>query len=302
MLANAQSGLAVLLNASRPTHTPSSHLRVRISFRWSRKMCTRVSVGVLTVTLMCMLEERRSLEVLWDTGDVREFKWNSFILGAMRLPTTFPVTTHSHSHAAHPHATATYPKPSSCPRFPNANITSSSGNITPAAASAQSHNPYPGQRHTPKRKREIESKSKSPRCSKTQTQTRLVKNAPNLRALEQDGLPIPFFSPSQYNVLLSFGGCLRYGNTAVRMISLSNVKQEVGDGVMISTRSSVIIDSEWQTPPGHLLWGRPTLVRVLHIKNPSKKNVPKSASALSAWLLHLTGQGADMAFITNLIS
>ncbi|KAJ7450241.1 JmjC-domain-containing protein [Mycena galericulata] len=123
----------------------------------------RVSAGVFEVTLMRVLEERRSVEVLWDAGEVREFKWNSIILGATSLPTTtFPVATHSH--ATHPHATATFTSPynpthtqypgaasasasassSSGPRFPNGNIVNPSGSTTPAATSAQSHNPYAG--------------------------------------------------------------------------------------------------------------------------------------------------------------
>ncbi|KAJ7471347.1 hypothetical protein B0H11DRAFT_2434065 [Mycena galericulata] len=44
----------------------------------------RVSAGVFKVTLLRVLEERGSV----DAGDVREFKWDSIILGAPRLPTT----------------------------------------------------------------------------------------------------------------------------------------------------------------------------------------------------------------------
>ncbi|KAJ7112889.1 JmjC domain, hydroxylase-domain-containing protein [Mycena epipterygia] len=47
----------------------------------------RVSAGVFEVTLMRVLAERRSVEVLWDLGEVREFKWGSIILGATNLPT-----------------------------------------------------------------------------------------------------------------------------------------------------------------------------------------------------------------------
>ncbi|KAJ7280431.1 JmjC-domain-containing protein, partial [Mycena rebaudengoi] len=47
----------------------------------------RVSSGVFEVTLMRVLEDRRSVEVLWDLGDLREFKWGSIILGATSLPT-----------------------------------------------------------------------------------------------------------------------------------------------------------------------------------------------------------------------
>ncbi|KAJ7726252.1 JmjC-domain-containing protein [Mycena maculata] len=53
----------------------------------------RVSAGVFEVTLMRVLEARRSVEVLWDAGEVREFKWGSILLGASHLPTTtFPGT------------------------------------------------------------------------------------------------------------------------------------------------------------------------------------------------------------------
>ncbi|KAJ7453910.1 hypothetical protein B0H11DRAFT_2245034 [Mycena galericulata] len=113
----------------------------------------RVSAGVFKVTLMRVLEEHCSVEV-WDAGDVREFKWDSIILGAPRLPTTmFPaVATHSHSHAptrtrrrrtpnVHPVPKAASAALSSGPCFPNANIMNPSGNIIPAATSVQSQNP-----------------------------------------------------------------------------------------------------------------------------------------------------------------
>ncbi|KAJ6452291.1 JmjC-domain-containing protein [Mycena sanguinolenta] len=49
----------------------------------------RVSAGVFEVTLVRVHEDRRSIEVLWDTqGDVREFKWGAVILGQTNLPTT----------------------------------------------------------------------------------------------------------------------------------------------------------------------------------------------------------------------
>ncbi|KAF7361182.1 Specific transcriptional repressor [Mycena sanguinolenta] len=49
----------------------------------------RVSAGVFEVTLVRVHEDRRSVEVLWDTqGDVREFKWGAVILGQTSLPTT----------------------------------------------------------------------------------------------------------------------------------------------------------------------------------------------------------------------
>ncbi|KAJ7472985.1 hypothetical protein B0H11DRAFT_2236865 [Mycena galericulata] len=53
------------------------------------------------------------------------------------------------------------------PTLPQRQHHKSSGNVTPAATSAQCRNPYPSRRRAPKRKREI--KFKSPRRSKTQT-------------------------------------------------------------------------------------------------------------------------------------
>ncbi|KAJ7479900.1 JmjC-domain-containing protein [Mycena latifolia] len=47
----------------------------------------RVSAGVFEVTLIRVFEERGSVEVLWDLGEVREFKWGSIIMGATNLPT-----------------------------------------------------------------------------------------------------------------------------------------------------------------------------------------------------------------------
>ncbi|KAJ6623577.1 JmjC domain, hydroxylase-domain-containing protein [Mycena sp. CBHHK59/15] len=47
----------------------------------------RVSAGVFEVTLIRVLEEKRSVEVLWDLGEIREFKWGSIILGTTNLPT-----------------------------------------------------------------------------------------------------------------------------------------------------------------------------------------------------------------------
>ncbi|KAF8137819.1 hypothetical protein K438DRAFT_1738342 [Mycena galopus ATCC 62051] len=49
----------------------------------------RVSAGVFEVTLVRVHEDRRSVEVLWDTqGEVREFKWGAVIMGQTSLPTT----------------------------------------------------------------------------------------------------------------------------------------------------------------------------------------------------------------------
>ncbi|KAJ7058631.1 JmjC domain, hydroxylase-domain-containing protein [Mycena amicta] len=42
----------------------------------------RVSAGVFEVTLIRVLEEKRSVEVLWDLSEVREFKWGCIILGS----------------------------------------------------------------------------------------------------------------------------------------------------------------------------------------------------------------------------
>ncbi|KAJ7243881.1 hypothetical protein B0H12DRAFT_1129888 [Mycena haematopus] len=56
----------------------------------------RVSAGVFEVTLVRVHEDRRSIEVLWDTqGEVREFKWGAVMMGQTSLPTTqvpdFPI-------------------------------------------------------------------------------------------------------------------------------------------------------------------------------------------------------------------
>jgi hypothetical protein len=50
----------------------------------------RVSSGVFEVTLLKVIEETGSVEVLWDRGNKREFKWGSVVFGnteAQQRPT-----------------------------------------------------------------------------------------------------------------------------------------------------------------------------------------------------------------------
>jgi hypothetical protein len=41
----------------------------------------RVSAGVFEVSLIRVIEETKSVEVLWDRGIKREFKWGSVVFG-----------------------------------------------------------------------------------------------------------------------------------------------------------------------------------------------------------------------------
>lgn len=41
----------------------------------------RVSAGVFEVSLVRVIEETKSIEVLWDRGIRREFKWGSIVFG-----------------------------------------------------------------------------------------------------------------------------------------------------------------------------------------------------------------------------
>ena len=41
----------------------------------------RVSAGVFEVSLVRVIEDTSSIEVLWDKGVRREFKWSSVVLG-----------------------------------------------------------------------------------------------------------------------------------------------------------------------------------------------------------------------------
>lgn len=45
----------------------------------------RVSAGVFEVTLCRVVEESSSVEVLWDRGLKREFKWGSVVFGNTEL-------------------------------------------------------------------------------------------------------------------------------------------------------------------------------------------------------------------------
>lgn len=45
----------------------------------------RVSAGVFEVTLCRVVEESKSVEVLWDRGLKREFKWGSVVFGSTEL-------------------------------------------------------------------------------------------------------------------------------------------------------------------------------------------------------------------------
>ncbi|KAJ6602613.1 JmjC domain, hydroxylase-domain-containing protein, partial [Mycena vulgaris] len=114
----------------------------------------RVSSGVFEVTLMRVVEERRSVEVLWDAGVVREFKWGSIILGATSLPTMqfppadlnpsagpsayrpAPAPAYTYSGAS---PQAILPAPSAASHFP-----ATTGVMRPAASSS-APNPAPRQ-------------------------------------------------------------------------------------------------------------------------------------------------------------
>ena len=42
----------------------------------------RVSSGVFEVSLLRVIDETKSVEVLWDQGVKREFKWGAVVLGS----------------------------------------------------------------------------------------------------------------------------------------------------------------------------------------------------------------------------
>ncbi len=46
----------------------------------------RVSAGVFEVSLIRVIEESNSVEVLWDRGMKREFKWGSVVFGSTEGP------------------------------------------------------------------------------------------------------------------------------------------------------------------------------------------------------------------------
>ena len=46
----------------------------------------RVSAGVFEVSLIKVIEETSSVEVLWDRGVKREFKWSSVVFGSTDGP------------------------------------------------------------------------------------------------------------------------------------------------------------------------------------------------------------------------
>ena len=46
----------------------------------------RVSAGVFEVSLIRVIEETSSVEVLWDRGVKREFKWGSVVFGSTDGP------------------------------------------------------------------------------------------------------------------------------------------------------------------------------------------------------------------------
>ena len=46
----------------------------------------RVSAGVFEVSLIRVIEETSSVEVLWDRGIKREFKWGSVVFGSTDGP------------------------------------------------------------------------------------------------------------------------------------------------------------------------------------------------------------------------
>ncbi|KAI0366449.1 hypothetical protein BV20DRAFT_971775 [Pilatotrama ljubarskyi] len=112
----------------------------------------RVTAGVFEVTLLRVLEESHAVEVLWDRGLRREFKWRSVVFGE-----TDAVVGHKPTEAAAPeHDAAT-----SAPRATDVTMRVShppSGSVPPPsyrpspAPQSQSHTPVAGQTshsHTP---------------------------------------------------------------------------------------------------------------------------------------------------------
>ncbi|KAJ7652264.1 JmjC domain, hydroxylase-domain-containing protein [Mycena rosella] len=118
----------------------------------------RVSAGVVEVTLVRVLEPRRSVEVLWDVnGEVREFKWSSIILGATSIPAVqlpdsapyrapYTPNSHSHAHAQYPSAGAGPTPSTSAAAQPRSSAPAGSAYSTSNAHQPQS-NTYAPQTH-----------------------------------------------------------------------------------------------------------------------------------------------------------
>jgi len=53
----------------------------------------RVNAGVFEVSLIRVIEETGSVEVLWDQNTKREFKWGSVVLGSTDAPIQQPSDT-----------------------------------------------------------------------------------------------------------------------------------------------------------------------------------------------------------------
>ncbi|KAH8112521.1 hypothetical protein DFH11DRAFT_1511673 [Phellopilus nigrolimitatus] len=54
----------------------------------------RVSAGVFEVSVVAVNEERSTVEVIWDDGIKREFKWSSLVWGKMEGQTGRPEADH----------------------------------------------------------------------------------------------------------------------------------------------------------------------------------------------------------------
>ncbi|KAL0948093.1 hypothetical protein HGRIS_010714 [Hohenbuehelia grisea] len=110
----------------------------------------RVSAGVFEVSLLRVIEETSSVEVLWDRGLKREFKWGSVVFGStdgpiqqkpselvpesQRAPVTLPVVTYPSVSAAT--SANSYTAPSAQPPNPSPPIASTS-TATPSHSSAE---------------------------------------------------------------------------------------------------------------------------------------------------------------------
>ncbi|THU98588.1 JmjC-domain-containing protein [Dendrothele bispora CBS 962.96] len=99
----------------------------------------RVSAGVFEVSLIRVIEENSSVEVLWDRGIKREFKWGSVLFGN----TDGPVQQKPSEPAAEPPSRPTF-QPTAfyipAPTYPS--VAAATGSQSPSTAPAPPQQPY----------------------------------------------------------------------------------------------------------------------------------------------------------------
>ncbi|KAL1701740.1 JmjC domain, hydroxylase-domain-containing protein, partial [Schizophyllum commune] len=104
----------------------------------------RVSSGVFEVTLVRVLEEACAVEVIWDRGARREFRWGSVVFGATDMPVEQKPTELSATTPSHPQTPAPSYSQTPAPSYPQPQFTYQPPPLSYVVPGATYAQPAPG--------------------------------------------------------------------------------------------------------------------------------------------------------------